>query len=430
MILCLYCFFNIFFAIYKPTQNETKQNKTKQSDDANKEESEKEKSDESEAGNVEENIPDLDSGWSCMACTFFNEGTGFMCSVCGTPNPNPMAGNQNKKNASNANKMSDKKNDENEELKIADMVDEPSKEQILFHILRSLGLKALCGMVRERSASQLLLTDPSSRQILSDLLKIGTRATDLEQYENVTFLESQEDRLLEVLHDKPFNFEERIPISAKDLSQKQMLAHSPFKNLQMTLPAQLDSESALGIKFARESPWKIMFKKEEGKRSIGYVRTRNLIPSSRAGVPAYYFEMTILKDGISRGGDTAWNAAIGLWRSGMTFYERPGAQNSYAYAGNGRVYYTASGAPIDEELQQGNYKFKQGDTVGVGWDVRNRTLFFTNNGNYINTPFDSLQVCLKLYFLCENSVFLFSFVCVCVCVCVCVVFAALKKQEK
>merc|ERR1712228_777263 len=82
--------------------------------------------------------------------------------------------------------------------------------------------------------------------------------------------------------------------------------------------------------------------------------------------------------------------------SGMSFEGKPGAQSSYAIGCNGYQYNTVSRESIPHQLK--NLEFKQGDTIGVGWDGKQyQSIYFTKNGQlllqteYAQIGFDNVQ---------------------------------------
>ncbi|ETO26336.1 ran-binding protein [Reticulomyxa filosa] len=283
------------------------------------------------------------------------------------------------------------------EIQVPPMAPEPLQEQLLFHQLRSLGLKALCCLLQQPEAVQLILEEKHGnlRDILPHLLTIATRPTDLDQYRSVEFLEEQEERLSEMLHDQPLQWNDRIPKSASQLTQKQLLKYSPFRTLQVHLPSRLDTESAMGVLFSQNHEFRIMFKKQQ-HHLVGYCRTNNMIPLS---IPLYYFEAKIVKLGQrtkhgNGGNDTSssssktdnaennWRVAIGLWREGMNFQGDCGDESSYAFGASGFVYSTVSRKRVSTKWSDG---FVEGDVIGVCWNQREKTIFFTRNGEMVNS---------------------------------------------
>ncbi|ETO22615.1 HECT domain-containing family protein, partial [Reticulomyxa filosa] len=348
----------------------------------------------------------LPTTWICSACTLENPIHSPICDVCSSPNPNPPSQSQTFENdfsfdmhlsqpiisqpsISRPSVQEPKK--EEKTIEIPQMVPEPSLDELLFYQLRSLGLKSLCTLLQQPEATKMLLEEKQGdlTRVLPHLLSIATRPMDLDQYRSVEYLEEQEDRLSEILHDKPLKWNERIPKSAAQLTQKQLLKYSPFRMLQVHLPSHLDTESASGITFSRTHEFRIMFKK--GQHSIGYCRANNLIPLS---IPKYYFEVKILKlgnvsDDISEisAEDTAndekhWRVAVGLWRGGMNFQGDCGDQSSYGFGATGYAYSTISRQRISAKISEG---FEEGDCVGVCWDPEKRAIFFTKNGRVIDS---------------------------------------------
>ncbi|ETO14285.1 hypothetical protein RFI_23084 [Reticulomyxa filosa] len=337
----------------------------------------------------------LPTTWECPICTLVNPMVLSACEACQTPNPTPSQRTAPSQQRSfEISQFSSTGNNENEAkeekgIDIPQMVPEPALEQLLFYQLRSLGLKALCCLLQQPEATKLILEEKQGlEKILPHLLSIATRPVDLDQYRSVEFLEEQEDRLLEILHDKPLNLEDRIPKSAAQMTQKQLLKFSPFRTLQVHLPSRLDTESASGVIFSRSHEFRIMFKKTHNNM-VGYCRTNNLIPLS---IPGYYFEVKILKlgnisnenkdnnappdDSVTRD-EKSWKIAVGLWRAGMNFQGDCGDQNSYAYGATGYAYSTVSRKRVSLDLEE---DFGEGDVVGVGWDQRERAIYFTKNG--------------------------------------------------
>ncbi|ETO05664.1 ran-binding protein, partial [Reticulomyxa filosa] len=356
--------------------------------------------------------------WECPTCTLVNLAELTNCDACSTPNPNAQEmlalNNQILQGSGFGASFSDEpttvkngnspsEQSKNEKVtEIPDMVSEPSLEQLLFHQLRSFGLKALCCLLQQPEAIKLMLEERqggnlSKGKLLPDLLSIATRPMDLDQYRSVEFLEDQEDRLSEMLHDKPLKMSERIPKSATQLTQRQLLKYSPFRMLQVHLPSRLDTESARGIIFSRSHEFRIMFKKEQ-HHIIGYCRTNNMIPLS---IPGYYFEVKILKLGDTSSKDNNnnnnnndasatdpkhaeknWKVAIGLWRAGMNFQGDCGDESSYAFGATGYVYSTISRKRVAAKLSEG---FVEGDVIGLCWDQHHKAIFFTRNGTIVGS---------------------------------------------
>eukprot|EP01084_Bolivina_argentea_P276391 471600_1 len=328
--------------------------------------------------------------WNCPQCTFINPVAANQCNICGFQNPMaapPAASGFGAMFAMGQSKSSSRRDSKKEkkepEIEIPDAVAEPSLSQLAFHQLRSLGLKALCVVLEQAEGTSVLLalndSSNGNNNLLNNLLAIATRPTDLDQYRSIRFLEDLENRLLEAIHDRQLCFEERVPKGARNLTQRQILAHSPYKNLKLNLPKTLDSESSKNVRFSSKYPFRVTFKSSPDY-FVGYCRTRALAPQS---VPAYYYEVTIIKMGDADIlNDTTWNIAVGIWRSGMHFEGKPGAQSSYAIGCNGYQYNTVSRQCIPHELK--GLSFKEGDTIGVGWDGKQyQTIYFTKNGELL-----------------------------------------------
>eukprot|EP01084_Bolivina_argentea_P273830 466567_1 len=249
----------------------------------------------------------------------------------------------------------------------------------------------------EQSNGTSVLLKCSNDKLLTNLLAIATRPTDLDQYRSIGFLEELENRLLEKIHDRILLFEERIPKSARSQTQRQILIYSAYKNLKMNLPKTLDSESSKNVRFSSKYPYRIMFKTNR-EYFVGYCRSTELAPQS---IPAYYYEVNIIKMGtgamnlntstytdpntISQSSlpENNWNIAVGVWRSGMQFEGKPGAQSSYAIGCNGYQYNTVSRESIPHELKK--LSFVEGDIIGVGWDGKQyKKIYFTKNGEILS----------------------------------------------
>eukprot|EP00479_Gromia_sphaerica_P006506 TRINITY_DN1868_c0_g1_i1.p1 TRINITY_DN1868_c0_g1~~TRINITY_DN1868_c0_g1_i1.p1 ORF type:complete len:166 (+),score=41.96 TRINITY_DN1868_c0_g1_i1:32-499(+) len=136
-------------------------------------------------------------------------------------------------------------------------------------------------------------------------------------------LESIEERLLELLYERQNSMDHEDPSSFKQLSQRELLPCSPFKNIQLNMPTEFDVGSARGVKFARNSHLQTVIFAPDVSTPIGFVRSNYLILNT---LKAFYFEVTILEAGVppEESGfvtpqdlDGIWNVAVGIYRDGM-----------------------------------------------------------------------------------------------------------------
>jgi hypothetical protein len=87
------------------------------------------------------------------------------------------------------------------------------------------------------------------------------------------------------------------------------------------------------------------------------------------------FELTINKMGRPPVGSSPFLVAIGLFRSGIAFQGFPGASNSYAYSAKaGEIHFTTNSWA---QKTKWGAAYGEGDTVGCGWNMRRKTIYFT-----------------------------------------------------
>ncbi len=84
--------------------------------------------------------------------------------------------------------------------------------------------------------------------------------------------------------------------------------------------------------------------------------------------------------------------AVGLYREGTELEGLPGNSNSFAYQGDGQLCHNV-GSLRQSRIVQRDYAttFGVGDIVGCGWNIRSGELYFTKNGEYLGSAFDSVQ---------------------------------------
>jgi len=178
--------------------------------------------------------------YSCMACTF-HQAWHARCEICETPNPGFMrkpAGLAVKGGVEHEDSSSEDEADDD------DLKPKVSYANILFHRLRFRALKAF---------SSLLLNTPNPpvdtlTGSLSILLSMAVRPTSLASFRSLAALEDSQDRLSELLVETGKGQESDIIRFRAQMSRNE-LTHSPFKDLPLEIPKQLDLDSAKNLRF-------------------------------------------------------------------------------------------------------------------------------------------------------------------------------------
>jgi len=387
---------------------------------------------------------ELESKWSCPACTFENPVTKPQCEICFFENPNFFIQKKT---------VVEEESDDEEEMQRALTRTTLTIEALLYYQLRSAALSALTAMMQQQSSLLLLLDggatgSSSSLSILPSLVSMAIRPTQLDTFKSLSSLEACESRLAELLYESGAGM---VPDSVRFNKQQtagSQLHHSPFRHLQLHLPTCFDAASARGVTFVgdRDSMREIRYMGgSSGIMHVGIARSNFLVPNS---LPAYYFEVKVINMGqatfphanaptasvatprsgysspaltpqlvrqsspvlralagpprigsstspqlsgssgasTSASGSTsssAFDIAIGFFRCGMPLEGLPGKHSTYAYSGrNGELHLTRNRTVMREKLFKA---FKNGDVVGCGMQVRygQRTIFFTLNGKLL-----------------------------------------------
>ncbi len=110
--------------------------------------------------------------------------------------------------------------------------------------------------------------------------------TELGEFRSVEQLEYKEGRLWELIYQLQHSITEDT--MQKQLSQVEVLKHSPFAKLPVILPNVLDRGSGKRVTFPASSDLTIVARgKVSFEDEFGLVRGNNVIPNS---LPTYYFE--------------------------------------------------------------------------------------------------------------------------------------------
>ena len=163
------------------------------------------------------------------------------------------------------------------------------------------------------------LADVKSAQLIVSqrgflpILKLSILQTSLQEWASMEQLEVREARLLELLYDlqngvayEPAQLARRAALAA------QSLPHSPFGKLAVAMPTHMDTRDAVNMHVRRgtrltarlplgddggvalELPPELLT-----LATVAVCRANNIIPSS---VPAFYFEVTVVRAGVPVGG--------------------------------------------------------------------------------------------------------------------------------
>ena len=316
-----------------------------------------------------------DAPWQCDVCTFLNTSSlRAVCEMCLSPNPLASALAKTPKAAVPSTPRKTPRSllqEGAEKDDVEQRVAATSVDDFLYHALRSRTLRALCHLLQHGPSSAFLAQSP---QLLPALLSLATRPTQLEA--SIQQLEQREERLLELLLDRRrglLNDQQRFADRAKGTQ----LSHSPFRSLSVLLPNSFDLGSSRSISFLSDDCCLVQFSRSKDA-SVAVIRSNHLVPNS---LPAYYFEVTLVEGGAARTDSSAFNCAVGLFRSGMQLKGYPGSSNSYAYSSKGEAMSTSGGRVVRSPYGP---PFSTGDVIGCLWNLRRNSIVFTHNGRLVD----------------------------------------------
>eukprot|EP01087_Luapelamoeba_hula_P010094 TRINITY_DN2658_c0_g1_i4.p1 TRINITY_DN2658_c0_g1~~TRINITY_DN2658_c0_g1_i4.p1 ORF type:complete len:3811 (+),score=698.07 TRINITY_DN2658_c0_g1_i4:295-11727(+) len=383
----------------------------------------------------EPSVLDEPQAWACEVCTLINDASAFSCGVCDSPRPASTIPEKPQPPAPTPKMPEQKEEDEEEDaapaLPFAD-------GDVLYQQLRSRSIKALCNIVQCPKAMALI----AESKVLSILLSTAVRPTNLEEFTSLAQLEQREARILELLYQNQVGIEEES--GPQHQSQTEFLEHNPFKGQPVSLPSTFDRATARNLAFVQDSLLGVVGRTTDRElERVGIVRGNAVIPNS---LPAFYFEIRLAPatpeddsgfvepkktaekkattpvvtsapkvestdssaapstpaapatptseaedDGAIPEG--ALSVAIGLFRDGIPLQGVPGEHNSYAYSSErGRVFHNVSNLRQSQQLKtEYGPNFQVGDVVGCRWDIRNKRIFFTKNGETLGPAFDSVS---------------------------------------
>ncbi|GAB5369199.1 hypothetical protein AAMO2058_001385000, partial [Amorphochlora amoebiformis] len=367
-----------------------------------KEEEESKQKEEEEVRKLKE-MQAASAEWSCGACTLINQPSSRTCVVCGTPRPAAPEPEPTPEEDTN-------EKEEKKEKKI-------DPQAFLYRTLRSLALQSLCTLIRSEKSSQLLV----GSSMLPALLGLATQPTALDSYKSVDQLKAEQERLHELLLQQRDGVVDQSRVFERK-AKGNSLDHSPFKNLAVQLPNALDTASSRAMTFVDDELSRVTF---NGTKMIGAVRSNHKIPNS---LQAYYFEITVEDEGVPAELVDGTSATVKDVKQSEKDGEKseeegekekkkelkpsrekpwvPGSRNSYALNSSGELVSTVSRVPVRKDFDN---PFKTGDTLGCGWDVRRRKVFFTKNGKMIepkrgtDAAFDSVDGFFYPVVWCQNA---------------------------
>ena len=306
--------------------------------------------------------------WNCSVCTFTNPITDRQCNMCTTPAPAPPV-RTNKRVSNNAKTDNINTTIDNSTNEQAIQLASVDVTTLLYHQLRCTALKALSSILLRHSGNDVI----NRSAILPLLLRLSTLPTEVDDFHTIEQLDASDQRLNELLHNYKHGINDEIS-ELKKSKQSYELLYTPLRHLTVHVPTTLDVSTSRGVTFSTDNINIIKFDVSTcGEALAGAAHSNHLVPA----VPLYYFEVTILQMGEPRQHKHAFNIAVGLHRSGFELSSRPGTHSGYAYTALGDVFYTD--ASTVNTMKYGD-TFKQGDVVGVLWNIKHNSIAFTLNG--------------------------------------------------
>lgn len=128
--------------------------------------------------------------WACAVCTYNNQPSRYECELCQTPNPHPPEAKPavSRQKSAPAKKGADAAAADEGKDKDAQRV--VNNSDMLYHQLRSRGIKALCNLILHPPSTITLIKSG----LLPALLEMAVRPTALEGFKSVPQLEQTEVR--------------------------------------------------------------------------------------------------------------------------------------------------------------------------------------------------------------------------------------------